>query len=83
MNEFGYHTRKIEKGVLGDFSKIEEEFEELKDAFEQQDPIMVLCECSDLIGAIKHYVKKKANISLEDLIKFNNKTEQAFKIGKR
>ena len=44
---------------------------------------MVLCECSDLIGAIKHYVKKKANISLEDLIKFNNKTEQAFKIGKR
>ena len=81
--EFGYHTHKIDKGVLGEFSKIEEEFEELKDAYQQNDPIMVLCECSDLIGAIKHYDKKKANISLEDLIKFNNKTEQAFKIGKR
>ena len=83
MNEFGYHTREIEKGELGYFSKVKEEFEELEDAFEQDDSIMILCECSDLIGAIKHYVNKQWNISLEELIEFNNKTEQAFKIGKR
>ena len=29
MNEFGYHTREIKKGTLGQLSKIEEEFEEL------------------------------------------------------
>lgn len=83
MNEFGYHTRKIEKGILGDFSKIEEEFEELKDAFEQKDPIMVLCECSDLIGAIKHYTESNFGINLQNLIDFNNKTENAFQCGKR
>ena len=83
MNEFGYHTKEIKKGTLGQFSKIEEEFEELKDAYEQDDPIMMLCECSDLIGAIKHFVNNLAHISLEDLIKFNEKTENAFKLGKR
>jgi phosphoribosyl-ATP pyrophosphohydrolase len=85
MNEFGYHTKEIKKGVLGEFSKIEEEFEELKDAYGQNDNIMVLCECSDLIGAIKHFIenKTKYSISLQDLIKFNEKTENAFKIGKR
>lgn len=83
MNEFGYHTKEIKKGELGQFSKIEEEFEELKDAYEQDDPIMMLCECSDLIGAIKHFVNNLANVSLEDLIKFNEKTENAFKLGKR
>lgn len=82
MNEYGYHTRKIEKGVLGEFSKIKEEFEELEDAVNQNDPIMILCECSDLIGAIENYVQKY-NIDINDLIKFNQKTANAFKIGKR
>ena len=82
-NNYGYHTHEIQKGILGEFSKVEEEFEELKDAYNQTDPIMILCECSDLIGAIKHYVNQQFNIELDDLIKFNNKTEQAFKIGKR
>lgn len=80
--EFGYHTKHIEKGELGEFSKIREEFEELEDAVNQEDKIMILCECSDLIGAIKHFVIKY-NISLNDLISFNNKTEMAFKNGKR
>ena len=83
MNEYGYHTKEIKKGQLGTFSKVREEFEELEDAFEQNDPIMILCECSDLIGAIKHYVKDSWNIELEDLIKFNEKTENAFKQGRR
>ena len=80
--EFGYHTKQIEKGELGDFSKIREEFEELEDAVNQEDKIMILCECSDLIGAIKHFVSQY-NISLNDLISFNNKTENAFKVNKR
>ncbi len=83
--QYGYHTKEIDKGILGEFSKIEEEFEELKDAYLQHDNIMVLCECSDLIGAIRHYVENLTNhsISLCDLIEFNNKTERAFKSGKR
>jgi hypothetical protein len=28
----GYHKTKIEKGILGEFSKIKEEFQELEDA---------------------------------------------------
>ena len=82
MAEYGYHTKEIKKGILGEFSKIREEFEELEDAYLQHDTIMTICECSDLIGAIKHYVNKY-NISLRDLISFNEKTEEAFKIGKR
>ena len=81
-NKYGYHTHEIKKGVLGEFSKVEEEFEELEDAYSQDDPIMILCECSDLIGAIKCFIKK-FNITLEDLINFNDKTENAFKSGKR
>ena len=81
--EFGYHTREIKKGELGFFSKVKEEFEELEDAVQQNDPVMIMCECSDLIGAIKHYVEDNWNIGLEDLIKFNSKTENAFNKGRR
>lgn len=82
---FGYHTRAIEKGELGCFSKIREEYEELQDAYEQGDKIMQVCECSDLIGAIAYYVDNisEGTIRLADLIKFNEKTERAFKAGKR
>lgn len=79
----GYHKRKIEKGVLGEFSKIQEEWEELLDAHEQEDSILQLCELSDLIGAIEAYTKNKYNLQLEDIIKFSNKTKKAFKEGKR
>lgn len=78
----GYHTRKIEKGVVGEFSKIEEEFNELKDGVEQDDKILIICELTDLIGAIEEF-SKKYNLSLEDLIKFSNKTKTAFKDGQR
>lgn len=79
----GYHKRKIEKGVLGEFSKIREEWEELLDAYEQEDSILQLCELSDLLGAIESYSKSKFNLQLEDIIKFSNKTKKAFKEGKR
>lgn len=77
-----YHTRKIEKGVLGQFSKIKEEFEEAQDAFEQGDEILILCELSDMLGAIEEYVKIW-NLDIESLKKFSDKTKSAFKEGKR
>ena len=40
----GYHKVEIEKGELGEFSKIREEFEELQDAVGQDDSLLILCE---------------------------------------
>ena len=84
MNEItGYHINKIDKGTLGKFSKIREEFQELEDAYKQNDDILMICECSDLIGAIKHFIEDNYNISLDSLLMFNKKTEAAFMSGKR
>ena len=78
----GYHKKDIRKGVLGEFSKIREEFEELADAVEQGNKVLAICELTDLIGAIKFYAKKH-NITLKDLNIFSESTENAFKSGKR
>lgn len=78
----GYHTRKIPKGEIGEFSKITEEYQELEDANLQKDPVLELCELSDLIGAIEEYSLNKYNISLNELISFSNKTK-LYKIKKK
>lgn len=78
----GYHKKEIPKGVIGEFSKIEEEFLEAKDAFEQGDTILLICELTDLIGAIEEKAKRH-NLTLQDLIDFSNKTKSAFKDGTR
>ncbi len=77
-----YHIKHIEKGKLGEVSKILEEFEEFFDAVEQRNKLLQLCELADLIGAIELYVAK-FNISLEDLIHMKNLTQSAFKDGSR
>ncbi len=79
----GYHVREIPKGVLGEFSKIVEEYTELLDAHEQNSNVLEICELTDLIGAIRYYAGNKFNLSLDDLIKFSMQTENAFKNGKR
>ena len=79
----GYHVREIPKGILGEFSKIVEEYTELLDAHEQNSNVLEICELTDLIGAIKYYVRNKFNLSLDDLIKFSKQTENAFRNGKR
>jgi hypothetical protein len=79
----GYHKKEITKGLIGEFSKIKEEFLELEDSFEENDKILQICELTDLIGAIEEYSNNKFNISLEDLIIFSNKTKSAFKENKR
>lgn len=79
----GYHQKEIKKGIIGHFSKIKEEFEELTDAIEQKDHILVICELTDLIGAIGLYSENNFNLTIDDLVKFSNKTQEAFKEGKR
>lgn len=78
-----YHLKTIEKGVLGEFSKIKEEFLELEDAFEQQDKILMICEFTDLIGAIEVFIGNNYNLKISDLKTFSDKTQKAFIQGKR
>lgn len=81
-----YHKNKnIKKGTIGEFSKIEEEFEELKDAVDQDDKILILCEMADLLGAVELYLKENyyKGITLESCIEFSRKTQNAFKDGTR
>lgn len=82
-NKSGYHTKFIEKGVLGEFSKIREEFEELRDAESQECKVLAICELTDLIGAIEEYALTQFNLSLADLKQFSDLTKKAFKSGKR
>ena len=77
-----YHKREITRGVLGEVSKIKEEFEELMDAYEQNSPVLEICELCDMIGAIEAYAKN-FNLTLWDLIKMKEATAEAFKTGKR
>jgi hypothetical protein len=79
----GYHTKKIKRGVYGEFSKIQEEFDELIDARQQNNPIMELIELSDLIGSVEAYTTKHFNITLDDLIRMTNATKSAFMDGTR
>ena len=78
----GYHKIEIPKGELGEFSKIEEEFLELKDAHDQKHNILQICELADLIGAIEAY-GKKWNLTLEDIIQMKQSTKEAFENGDR
>lgn len=79
----GYHKTGIQKGELGEPSKINEEFLEFVDAKHQGNSVMELVELSDLIGAIEAYTTKHYNISLDELIKMTRATQSAFKDGSR
>ena len=78
----GYHTKEIEKGKIGQFSKIKEEFEELEDAFNQNDTILMLVEMTDLYGAMEEYIKRW-NLDMSQLKEFSDKTKSAFRDGTR
>lgn len=80
----GYHKRDIPRGQYGEISKIMEEAEEVLDALEQENKLMILLELSDMIGAIEGYLKlHQPNVTLNDLIIMKEATERAFKSGKR
>ena len=78
-----YHLKTIEKGKLGEFSKIQEEMDELLDGYVQSNKILMLCELCDLVGAIEAYVEKQHKLSLEDLIQMKDATKRAFLMGSR
>lgn len=78
----GYHNRIIFKGKYGEFSKIEEEMDELKNAMEQKNKILAICELSDLLGAIEEFALKYG-LTIQDLKDFSDLTKSAFKEGKR
>ena len=77
-----YHIKEIKKGNIGEFSKIKEEFEELEDAENQKCKGLIICELTDLVGAIEEYAKT-FNLTLADLKQFSDMTKSAFIEGKR
>lgn len=79
----GYHKTQIEKGILGEYSKIKEEIQELDDAYQQEAKVLIICELCDLIGSIEAYSKTQFNLSLDDLIKMKDMTKSSFEEGKR
>jgi NTP pyrophosphatase (non-canonical NTP hydrolase) len=84
MDKPGYHLKPIEKGVLGEASKVQEEVEEFMDAVEQGVSIMALVELADLMGAVIAYLAKHhPNMTLQDLLAMNEVTARAFRNGKR
>jgi hypothetical protein len=78
----GYHKVKIEKGRVGEYSKIREEFDELTDAVGQDNKVLIICELTDIVGAIEEYAKK-FGLTLDDLKKFSDLTKSAFNEGTR
>lgn len=80
----GYHLNTIEKGEVGEISKIREEVEELIDAENQKNPVMALVELSDIIGAIELFLEKHhPSITVKDLITMSEATKRAFLSGAR
>ena len=80
----GYHLAEIQKGQLGEISKIQEELDELKDAAAQDVRVMELVELSDLVGAIQSYLDHHhAGYTINDLIQMANVTHRAFVNGRR
>lgn len=80
----GYHAKEIQKGKLGEISKIREELLELEDAHDQGVRVLCLCEVSDLVGAIDAYLEKYfPGFALMDVVQMANLTRKAFEDGIR
>lgn len=80
--KYGYHTKKIAKGILGTSSKIQEELEELFDAERQGVKILIDCELADLYGALRDYAEQRG-LTMEDLRRMADLTKNAFAQGHR
>jgi hypothetical protein len=81
--KIGYHKAKIEKGTLGEITKIMEEYEELLDAHDQGIAVMEVVELTDLLGAIEAYSMNRWKLDLDALIKMTRATQRAFRSGAR
>lgn len=79
-----YHITKIERGQVGEISKIQEELDELKDALLQGNRIMSLVELSDMYGAMKCFLQKHLpGFTMDDLATMAEATASAFRDGTR
>ena len=78
----GYHKREINKGVLGEPSKIQEELDELNDALEQGNRIMALVELSDIYGALSA-LAEKLGTNMNEIEIMHKATKSAFEDGSR
>lgn len=86
VEDTGYHSKNgITRGTYGEFSKVDEEFEELRYARAQQNKPMEIMEIADLLGALNGYLEKKykGTINIYDAIKMMEATKKAFENGKR
>lgn len=78
----GYHAAIIEKGVLGESSKIQEELDELVDAEAQGNKILAMCELADLYGALEARAAQYG-LAMQDLKTMARATAAAFQDGSR
>lgn len=82
--KLGYHVAKITKGEYGEDSKVFEEVDEFADALDQGNPIMALCEASDIVGALGGWLEKHhPSITINDLLTMSDATKRAFLSGDR
>jgi hypothetical protein len=69
-----FHKRPIEtRGVVGEISKIREELEEVEEALEQGDSMLVLVEVVDLLGAVHAFLVKRygPTLGLPEMLNFS------------
>ena len=78
----GYHLRNIPKAPFGTADKIVEEALELVDAHKQGAKVMALCECADIIGAIRTYLDRTGS-NFDEIVQMASITSRAFAYGRR
>lgn len=81
-NNPGYHLRTIPKAPFGTSAKVVEEALELVDAHKQAAKIMALCECADIVGAVRAYVDREGG-DFADIRRMADITSRAFASGRR
>lgn len=80
----GYHLRDIPRSPHGTVGKIVEEALELAEAAEQGVRIMTLCECADIVSALRGYLHREhPGTSFEDVVQMATITERVFASGRR
>jgi len=80
----GYHLTNIDRGEVGEPSKIVEEALELADAHRQGVRIMSQLEMSDVYGALDRYREKHhPDLDIKDIRAMYNVTRRAFENGQR
>jgi len=83
LAEPGYHLRDLPRSPHGSAGKVVEEALELAEAVEQGASIMALCECADVVSALRGYLRAEHGESFEDVVKMADVTERAFRSGRR